>query len=220
MIPYLKMKDVSFSYNDQLVLDEVSLTINANDYIAITGHNGSGKSTLLQLLLGLIDPQKGTIERFGSKEYKWNKNDVGYIPQTGLTRLLSFPATVLEVILLQFPKDSYFSFYAKKNKAKAMEVLGRVNMQDFASKTLSSLSGGQLQRVLIAKELMKSPKLLFLDEPTNGLDQKSIQEMYQLLDNLHKNGVTILIVTHHLDSLDQRVNRIVNVDYHRIEEVR
>ena len=183
--------------------------------------NGSGKSTLIKLLLGLLVPSKGKVELFGEDvQTLINFSNIGYVPQGGLLQVSRFPATVLETILLRIPKGNFFNFNSKQRLDEAMKTLRHVGMQDYAHRLIGSLSGGQLQRVLIARELMMNPEVIFLDEPTTGLDKKSINTLYELLDHINEvHDITIVMITHQLEKSNGKVNRHFIVDDHQIEEV-
>lgn len=217
----IKVHNLSYRYGETKVLDNVNFSINRKDFVAISGANGSGKSTLMKLLLGLLTPKKGSVTLFDEDVSTiLNFSNIGYVPQGGLLQVSRFPATVLEVILLRIPRGNFFNFSSKARVDEAMKTLRHVGMQDYAHRLISSLSGGQLQRVLIARELMMNPDIIFLDEPTSGLDKKSIDTLYRLLDHINEvHDITIVMITHHLDSSVSRINRNLVVDDHSVEEV-
>lgn len=219
--PVIQVKNLSFSYEKRAVLKDVSFDIQARDFVAIVGSNGSGKSTLMQLLLGLLKPQKGSVELFGTDVLQLkNYASIGYVPQGGLLQVSAFPATVLEVILLRLPKGNFFNFSNHRRVQEAMKTLRHVGMEEYAHRLISTLSGGQLQRVLIARELMMNPEILLLDEPTSGLDKESIEALYTLLDHINEvHDITIIMITHQHSHQESRINRVFEVFDYSVSEV-
>lgn len=200
----ININNVSFSYPDGMVLNDVTMTIQQGDYIGLLGSNGSGKSTLIKLILGLLQPSEGSIDR----HYK----RIAYVPQQGLEDVF-FPVTVNELLKFRLP--------ARKATADDIHAaLKRVGLQDEGRKLIKNLSGGQRQRVLIARELLIHPDVLILDEPSTGLDQRSIQSLYKLLNQLHQDeGLTIILVTHHIDEQETKGMRLFEVSNHAVTEV-
>lgn len=221
MEPVLTIENMDFSYSKNKILESVSFSIEKGDFVALTGANGSGKSTLLKVILGFQKPQKGVVDLLGEPISEFTQfNEIGYVPQGGLLSVADFPATALEIVMLRLPKGNFFSFYRKQRAQKAMEVLKIVGMESHANEMIGNLSGGQLQRVLIARELIVKPHVLFLDEPTNGLDQPSIENLYKLLTVLNKEReMTIIMVTHNIDHEIQNISRILEVKDRHVSEV-
>lgn len=197
----IKIKNMSFRYPDLDIFNNVNLEISKGEFVSIIGSNGSGKSTLLNLILGFIKPDSGSIEVLGEPIEKFSQFDrIGTIFQGGLTRSQGFPASALEVVMLKSKKMN------KEAKKMALDSLDHVGLKDIAHKKISELSGGQLQRVYIARELMYEPDILFLDEPSSGLDSESIKDLMELLDHLNDvHNMTIVMVTHHSNELGHRI---------------
>lgn len=217
--PLITIEDVHFAYDTDEVLHNINLTIQAGDFVTFLGANGSGKSTMMKIILGLLTPQIGDVKINGVSIKKYNHFQMmGYVPQGGILSVSHFPATVLEMIQLRGKGHSIFDFYRKANINKAMDALAQVNLQDKADSLIANLSGGQLQRALIARELMNQPEILFLDEPTNGLDKEAIEDLYQLLQTLNQQGITVILVTHDYFHAQQLVSRKIIFDNHQIEE--
>ena len=208
MEPLINIKNLSFAYGPLTVLNKINLKIYENDYITFLGANGSGKTTLMKLILGFLKEDDGeiTIKDNTIKELK-KQGIIGYVPQGGLLSVVDFPLTVSELILLRTKKNSYFNFYQKNHQAKLLEVLSLVNLTEKSQELLRNLSGGQLQKALIARELFSNPQLLFLDEPTSGLDQASTKELKELLAKLNQNGLTIIEVSHETSDYQNCQNR-------------
>lgn len=155
----IEIKDLSFSYDKQVILEEVNFSVNENDFLAIIGPNGGGKSTLLKLILGINTVKNGTIHTFGELPKK-NLNKIGYVPQNTNVNT-DFPIKVLEVVLMgHFGTKRPLFGYAKEEKLCAMGALAQVGMEKFANQKIGSLSGGQRQRVMIARALCANPKIL------------------------------------------------------------
>ena len=200
----IKISNLSFSYNDDIVLKDVTMEIHQGDYIALIGSNGSGKSTLVKLALGLLEADSGTITN--------THGSIAYVPQQGLEDV-RFPVTVNELLTFRLPRR-------KNKKTIIQDALKTVGLQDEGNRLISNLSGGQRQRVLIARELMVKPDVLILDEPSTGLDQDSIQHLYNLLKRLNQDEkMTIILVTHHINEDDLDGLRVFEIDHHHVEEV-
>ncbi len=203
----IEVKNLSFFYEKELVLENISFEINKGDFFAITGPNGGGKSTLIQLLLGILPLQQGKIVY-----HNLSKDDIGYVPQNSNFNL-DFPITVLDVVMMGngTKHQNHFFFNVKYSSfeiACAKESLKKVGMESFLHRTISKLSGGQRQRVFIARALCSHPKLLILDEPTSNIDAKGQKEIFTLLKELNKT-MTILIVTHDLGVISNYANKVL-----------
>lgn len=217
----LTVKNLSHSFGETLVLDNVSFQIQSGEVVALIGENGSGKSTLLKLIINQLSIQTGEIILHGQPIQKFNQFDsIGYVPQGGLIASSQFPATALEVVLLRLPKGNFFNFSNKDRVKKAMNALDHVGLKDKAYDLIGNLSGGQLQRVLIAREMIMDPKLLILDEPTTGLDQQSIQTLFTLIEHLQKvHDMTVLMVTHQIEDMNQCFTKTYKLKYGELTEV-
>lgn len=196
------MKDVSFGYEDGLVLEKVNITIGEGDFVGIIGSNGAGKSTLIKLILGILVPKSGTILGTYRK--------IGYVPQVGFAVKADFPATVREIVMLDlFRTIGLFKRPNKTHYKMVDEVLRTVGMFENGDKQFGSLSGGQQQRVMIAKALVAAPQILILDEPTACIDAENEQMLYELLKRLnHENRLTIIMITHSIESIEEAMNKI------------
>lgn len=192
----IEIENMTFAYDKEPVLENVNLWVKKGDYLSILGPNGAAKSTLIKLMIGLLRPQKGKIKLLGediAKFKDWDK--IGYMAQQVQDVNISFPATVEEVI-----SSGYYEGIGKFNKKKRREavedVLNKLEIEELASKLIGNLSGGQRQKVFLAKTIVKRPEIIFLDEPTSGIDINYQKEFYKLLRKLNDEGVTIVIVTH------------------------
>ena len=212
----IKINDLFYKYNKTDVLENINLSIKNDDFLAIIGPNGGGKSTLLKLILGLLTPQNGKIQK------KIKNNQIGYVPQnTNLN--IDFPITALEIVLMGHISSKKKIFgYSKEDIACAMDSLNKVSMQDFANSKIGDLSGGQRQRVFIARALCSNPKIMLLDEPTASIDVKGQQEIYELLRELNKT-ICIVVVSHDLSILLNYAKNVAHINrslvYHSLAEV-
>ncbi len=213
--PILELSNLSFSYGAGEVLCCAHLVVEDGDYLGIIGPNGGGKTTLLKLALGLLSPLQGSVMIFG-KEQKLlrDRSLIGYVPQKTSTFDMNFPATVLEVVLMgRYAKRGLFHMLKKGDREAAELALRRVDMWDYHDHLIGSLSGGQEQRVFIARALATSPKILFLDEPTAGIDHKSQEDFYALLRKLHHDeGLTIILVSHDIGMIAREASCLAYVD--------
>jgi zinc transport system ATP-binding protein len=212
----IEIENLSYKYQKQNVLENVNLSIDNDDFLAIIGPNGGGKSTLLKLVLGLLKPQNGKVN-------KNIKNDkIGYVPQnTNLNT--DFPITALEVVLMgHVSKQKRIFGYSSHDKSCAMNSLRQVGMSDFANSKIGDLSGGQRQRVFIARALCSTPQILLLDEPTASIDVKGQKEIYELLKELNK-SICIVVVSHDISVLLNYAKNVAHVNknlvYHKLDQV-
>lgn len=197
----IELDRVCFSYTSEEVIKDISLSINKGDYVGIVGPNGGGKSTLLKLMLGVLKPSDGNVKLFGTgiDDFKdWHK--IGYVPQKNYVEI-NFPITVQEVVAMgRYGKRGLFHFPTKEDKEKVLLSLKQVGMIEYKDRPMSDLSGGQQQRVFIAKALATEPEVIFLDEPTVGIDVKTQKQFYSLLQTLNKEfSLTLVLVTHELE---------------------
>jgi zinc transport system ATP-binding protein len=219
--PIVQIIDVAFSYNRELVLDKVNLDIEKGDFIAMIGPNGGGKTTLLKLILGLLKPNRGKIRVAGQSAQK-GSSAIGYVPQDAYINR-SFPITAMDVVLMGKlnPKQRWRRRPAETQR-EALAALDQLAMGRFAQKKIGELSGGQLQRVFIARALVTRPKLLLLDEPTANIDTKGQTELFNLLAELNRT-ITILVVSHDLLVISRYVKSVACVNrrlhYHNQAEI-
>lgn len=208
--PVIDVEEVSFSYGAQPVLERVTLRVGAGEFLGIVGPNAGGKSTLLRLILGLLTPQAGRIRVLGSPP-RQGRRRVGYVPQhPGFAR--DFPVTVEQVVLLgRLGTGLQAGPWRAGDRAAARAALAEVEALDLAGRQIGTLSGGQLQRVLLARALVGEPHILLLDEPTANIDQRLEGEIFDLLAAL--NGrLTILVVSHDVAFISGYVTRVACVN--------
>jgi len=198
----ITFSDVSIGYGRKIVLSNLNLSIENNDFIGLVGPNGAGKTTFLRTLLGNIKPLSGTIE----------KNDLvfGYVPQRDVVQPL-LPYTVHDVVMMgRYSLLGLFKTPGKSDEQIVMKSLRRVGIENLKTMNYNSLSGGQRQRVLIARALAVQPDVLILDEPTNGLDTPSHYSVLNLVAELHdESHLAVLIVSHLLSDVANLVKKII-----------
>ena len=207
-MPLLTFENIAIGYENNIILDNLSFSIECGDYLAILGENGAGKSTLLKTMLGLIPPLKGKI--IFDREVK--RTEVGYLPQqTAVQR--DFPASVWEVVISGcLAKNGLRPFYTKEDKALARENIKKMGLEGLEKRCYRELSGGQQQRVLLARALCSSDKLLVLDEPVTGLDPKATNQLYEIVDSLNKEGITVIMISHDLPVL-KHANKVLHIGH-------
>lgn len=219
----IEIKDLSFGYTNEKIIDGLNLTIEEGEFSVIRGDNGSGKSTLLKLLLGQLEKQKGSIKIMGKPIEKYNSfKDIGYLPQINSNNKISFPVTCEELVSLNlYESFGFIKIPRKKHKLKAREELRKIGMEKFIDRPFNELSGGQQQRIMIARAMVNNPKLLVLDEPTVGVDQKSKELFFHSLKTLNKEkGITVVIVTHEFDFVRDYIKKaykIINGEIQNVE---
>ena len=205
-----------------VVLEDVNLSIKKGDFLGIIGPNGGGKTTLLRVILGLVRPERGKVRVFGMEPEEGRKF-VGYVPQY-TTFDLDFPIRVWDVVLMgRLEKRGLFRRYRPEDEERALRALEMVEMEEFKDREVKGLSGGQLQRVLIARALATEPKLLLMDEPTSSIDLPVQTEIFEILHRL-RGDVTIVMVTHDIGALSVYVDKIACLNrrlfYHDSKEIR
>ncbi len=194
----LKVENLYFNYSDTEVLRDVSFTLHKGDFLGIIGANGAGKSTLIKIILKLLPYSRGKIELFGSDLSKFKDNyKIGYVSQKANSFNSDFPATVKEVVMANlYSRKGIFGRYGKADYEKLGEVLAKVGMEGFENKLIGRLSGGQQQRIFIARALISDPELLLMDEPTVGVDAKSVKQIMDIISDLNRQGMTIIMTNH------------------------
>ena len=203
----LSCEDVSLGYEGKPVVEHLNFRLEQGDYLCILGENGSGKSTLMKAILGLKSPMQGMLVR--GEDLK--ANEIGYLPQQTVTQR-DFPASVQEIVLSGFlSKRGMRPFYNKEERKIAQKNMKRLEIEPFMKKCYRDLSGGQQQRVLLARALCATSKLLLLDEPVAGLDPRVTAEMYELIQKLNREGITIIMVSHDTQAAAQYVNKVLHV---------
>lgn len=208
-MPQIVCENASLGYDGKPIVTGLNFTVNAGDYLCIVGENGSGKSTLMKTILNLTPPLAGSIHMEGLKP-----TQIGYLPQqTQVQR--DFPASVLEIVLSGFQgQRGWRPFYTKEEKAAASANLKKLGLAGFERRCYRELSGGQQQRVLLARALCATQKCLLLDEPISGLDPKATAQMYEIIEQLHREGITIIMISHDVGVALADATHILHIGKH------
>jgi len=201
----VEIKNLYFKYQNEWVLENINLEVEDGEFVAIVGPNGGGKTTLLRLMLGFLKPTEGEIKIYG-KPPKEASSFMGYVPQyTSFS--LDIPITVFDIVLQGRLERGKF-FYSKKDKKKALEIMEKLKIKDFKDRKIKDLSGGQRQKVLIARALVSEPKIVLMDEPTSAIDPKGQKEILDLIESMQ---ITRVVVSHDIKILLRNVDKIVYI---------
>jgi zinc transport system ATP-binding protein len=217
----VRLENVWVHYDNVAILEGVDLSIKQDDFLGIIGPNGGGKTTLLRVILGLVKPSRGEVTVLGSTPER-NRKFIGYIAQSSLFDH-DFPISVLEVVLMgRYGKVGLIKRFSNEDKKLALKALETVEMLDYKDRQIGRLSGGEQQRVFIARALVAEPKMLLLDEPTTGVDTPMQTEFYELLAKL-KHTMAIVLVSHDISAVSIYVDKIACLNhqlyYHGSKEV-
>ena len=203
----LEAKNLSLGYDSTAIVENLNFTVNEGDYLCIVGENGSGKTTLMKTLLGLQEPVSGSITTGDGLK----RNELGYLPQQTLVQR-DFPASVREIVLSGCLSHSGLRpFYDKEEKKMADENMERMGISSLRNRCYRELSGGQQQRVLLARALCAARRILLLDEPVSGLDPRATIDMYELIEKLNKDGVSIIMISHDLTAALHYASHILHI---------
>jgi zinc transport system ATP-binding protein len=217
----VKLEDVSVHYDGVPALDGVSLSVKEDDFLGIIGPNGGGKTTLLKVILGLIKPSRGRVSVLG-KPPERSRGNIGYVPQVNLFDH-DFPINVWDVVLMGcYGRVGLLRRYSKEDRGRVQKALQTVGMLDHRDRQIGKLSGGEQQRVFIARALVSEPRLLLLDEPTASVDPIMQTEFYELLEGL-KQRMAIVLVSHDVTAVSIHVDKIACLNgqlfYHGSKEI-
>jgi zinc transport system ATP-binding protein len=204
--PIIEIKNLNFSYKSESVLEDVNFELYPEDFLALIGPNGGGKTTFVKLILGLLKPDNGTLLIFG-KRPESVRSKIGYVPQKSTEKYRDFPINVNEVVQTGLLTGSFSKKSLFAARGSVQKVLESVSMDSFMNTQIGELSGGQLQRVLIARALVSNPELLIMDEPTASIDAEMEYGLYDILKELNKK-IPLIIVTHDLTAISDNVNKI------------
>jgi zinc transport system ATP-binding protein len=204
----IKTTNLTVEIGNNIILDNINVEINKGDFVAIVGPNGSGKTTFLKALLNIIKPAAGEIKIFGKKLDEIEPGDIGYVPQIK-TIDRSFPANAIELVLSGV-RARWLGVKTREEKKLAIQMLSLVGAEGYAKKQISELSGGQLQRVYLARCFASNPKLLLLDEPATGVDLVCEATINEIIEEYNKRrGVTVLMVTHDWTAAYHHTNKVM-----------
>lgn len=203
---HITVKDLSFSYNGHSVLENINFEVKQGEYLGIVGPNGSGKTTLVKIILGLLTPTSGSTEVLGSSQ-----SGIGYVPQYLSETISQFPASVHEIIQTgRTAKRGMLRRFAKVDAEAVTQAVSVVGIEHLLNRRLSELSGGERQKVFIARALATEPSILVLDEPDAGVDQESQEAFYSFISSLRKKlHLTVLLISHDIDTVVREVDTMV-----------
>jgi zinc transport system ATP-binding protein len=205
-VPAVELEDVELGFRGTPVIERVSLRLESNDYLAILGPNGGGKTTLLKIILGILEPDRGSVRVFGAPPAR-ARGQVGYVPQH-FRFDLDFPIRVLDVVLMgRLARRGPLRRFSAEDRRIARQMLERVEILQLAEQQVGWLSGGELQRVLIARALAVEPRLLLLDEPGASLDERIGRSLWELLEDLSRE-MTVVLVSHDIGAISQYVRSV------------
>ncbi len=203
----LTIRNLSVGYGSHAVAENISFDVNEGDYLCIVGENGSGKSTLMRTLLKLQEPLKGEITTGEGLQ----RREIGYLPQQTAPQK-DFPASVYEIVLSGcLGRSGLRPFYSREEKALARENMARMGIEGLSNRAYRELSGGQQQRVLLARALCAARRILLLDEPVSGLDPNATAEMYDLIEGLNREKITIIMISHDLAAALHYASHILHI---------
>lgn len=215
----IEVKDLVFSYGKDEILNKVSFDLNKGDFLTIQGENGSGKSTLIKLILKYLKKKSGQIKLFGVDIEDFDDyTKIGYVPQVNDANKLAFPVTGEEFVVLNlYKKFNIFNRPNKKCYKKVHDIFEILNIEDLLNIPFNQLSGGQAQKVMIARAMVNDPEILLLDEPTVGVDEKSKRDFLKLLAHLNdKHKISILMISHEMDVVREFSKREIRLKNGRI----
>ena len=205
----LTCENLDFSYGREKILRQVSFSLKSGEILSVTGENGAGKTTLIKVLLGFLKADSGSIT------WSVQNKKIGYLPQYKKLKH-NFPATVNEIILSGCVNSLKGPFFSSKHRIKAEENMNWLGIGDLGNRSFKQLSGGQQQKVLLARALCASQQLLVLDEPVTGLDPVATQEIYELIKQINRElGMSVLMVSHDIEGSIRYSDRILQLSYHK-----
>ena len=209
---YIDVQDVSFAYGNDRVLEKISYQINSGEFVTLTGENGAAKSTLLKLTLGILPPLEGkvVISKYAVEGHKLR---IAYVPQEISSFTAGFPSSILEFVRSgRYPRRGWFKRLNKHDDKHVQKALESVGLWEMRNKKVGEISGGQKQRAVIARAFASDPDLFVLDEPTVGMDDKSLFDFYRLMSHAaRRHGKSVLLVTHDPDSVKKYVDRSIHL---------
>ena len=216
---YIKLDNVSFSYGNNPVLENLSFSVKKGEYLGIIGPNGGGKTTLLKIILGLLNPARGTVKLFGIDHHNFTERfRIGYVPQRATQSDKGFPATVFEIVKSgRVARRGFLSAFTKDDIAAVERAMKLAGVTKYRDSLVGNLSGGERQRVFIARALAGEPDILILDEPTVGVDIGAQKTFYDFLASLNRDEkLTIVFVSHDVDVVARETQTILCLNHNLV----
>lgn len=215
LLPAVWIEDLTVAYSEKPVLWDIDLEIPKGALMAIIGPNGAGKSTLIKAMIDLIRPISGSVEFFG-KTYREQRKKIAYVPQRGSVDW-DYPINVRDLVLMgRYGHLGFFRRPSTPDRKLCMQALEQVNMTDFADRQISQLSGGQQQRAFLARALVQDSEIYFMDEPFQGIDAKTEKSIITILKNLSKQGKTVIVVHHDLQTVEEYFDHVALIHVKKI----
>lgn len=203
----LTCENLTLGYDSKIIIRDLSFSVSAGDYLCILGENGSGKTTLMKTILRLVRPIEGRVTTGDGLM----SDQIGYLPQQTMIQR-DFPASVREIVLSGCQsRCGRRPFYIKSEKLLAAQSMAKMGITHLSKKCYRELSGGQQQRVLLARALCATQKMLFLDEPVSALDPAAQEEMYALIESLHREGITIIMISHDVEAALRYASHVLHI---------
>jgi len=207
----IELKNVSFAFGRNKVLEDINLSLTQGDFLGLIGPNGGGKTTLIRLILGVLKPLTGTVRLLGTNPLE-AREKAGYIPQE-VSSNTTFPISVMDVVLMGLARRrGLMRRFTEEDRERAGAVIRKLDLSDLAHRQIGELSGGQRQKVLLARALVAEPEILFLDEPTASIDSSGRNEIYKHLKALNDSGTTIVLTTHNIGAISTYIKSIACVN--------
>lgn len=211
----IKFENINVGYSKYFALEDINLEIKSNSFTAILGPNGGGKTTFLKLILGLIKPTSGKILINGKKPLKLESKTIGYVPQIK-TLDRTFPALCIELVVSGI-RGNWPDRINKEESNQALDALKQVGAEHLAYRSISKLSGGELQRIFLARSFVRNPDILLLDEPATGVDVVGESDIYNIIGNYEaKTNTTIIMVTHDWEAAYHHANKVLLLNRRQI----
>lgn len=203
----IECKNLAIGYDAKIILKDISFSVNSGDYLCIVGENGSGKTTTMKTILGLLPALSGSITLGEGLKH----SDIGYLPQQNVVQK-NFPASVWEIVLSGCLNHCGLRpFYNKAEKNLARENIKRMGIEHLTKRCYRELSGGQMQRVLLARALSAVNKILLLDEPVSGLDPVASKDLYNVIAGLNAEGITIIMISHDIEGVLDYASHVLHL---------
>jgi len=201
----IDVRNVTLKYDNNIALDNISFTVDKKEFLGVLGPNGAGKSSLFKVILGILKPQSGEV-------FICEKTNISYVSQS-VSFDKDFPIKVIDVIMMGFlgKRIKFFRGYSKQENDKVNSVMKKIGIFDLKDRQIGELSGGQLQKVLIARALVSDPHVILLDEPTASLDTDAKTEIFELLKELNSN-MAIVLVSHDLNMVCKYIDKALIID--------
>lgn len=209
----IECQNVTCSYGEHVAIENINLTIQKGDFVAIVGPNGGGKTTLIKAIVGLLGCKEGKVIIDKTEQKYLPQGFVGYVPQILSSAVVEIPLSVKSVVAMSLLQTNrFYKGLTKSQKQVVDNVMRECGIDELQDRLISDLSGGERQKVFLARALASNPKLLILDEPSTGVDQKSQERFYQFLHELNAKGMTIVMTTHDIGVVSGWISKLISIN--------